>query len=89
MRRNASIARRDHIADFTALDNIDLSSVAGLTFIGDQEFSGNAGQTRYEFEDYTTAIEIDSDGDSALEYRIVIDNAPVGLKETTAGSGIW
>jgi Ca2+-binding RTX toxin-like protein len=82
-------ANTDHITDFDPLaDTIDLSGVGGLSFIGSAAFSGISGQVRYEFENLTTHILIDSDGDSVSDKRIVIDNGTFELVQTASGSNL-
>lgn len=73
----------DHITDLETVDNIDLSAITGLDFIGDSEFSNIVNQMRYVFENGTTAIEIDSTGDGIRDHRIVIDNGEFGLQENS------
>ena len=78
----------DHITDFNVGDEIDLSGITSLNFIGPELFSGTADEVRYKFENGTTVIEVDSTGDGLVDHQIVIDNQSIHLKETSAGSNI-
>lgn len=78
-------ANTDHITDFFSDDQIDLSSISSLSFIGFNEFSNEAGEVRYVFENGTTAIEIDSTGDGVRDHRIVLDNGEIHLIEDGYG----
>ena len=44
-----------------------------FTFIGDAEFSGTAGELRYEQSDMFTAVYGDTDGDGMADFTIVLD----------------
>jgi Ca2+-binding RTX toxin-like protein len=80
-------ANTDHITDFEpGVDTIDLSAIGGLTFIGQSAFTGVAGQMRFDVASGTTEIQIDADGDSVMDDRIVIDNGQFNLTETAPGS---
>jgi Ca2+-binding RTX toxin-like protein len=79
----------DTITDFASVsDQIDLSSIPGLAFIGTNAFSNVSGQVRYELSAGTTRIQIDSDGDGVADRAITIANGQFTLAETTAGSMI-
>jgi Ca2+-binding RTX toxin-like protein len=82
-------ATGDQITDFEALtDQVDLSAIAGLTFIGTNAFSNVAGQMRFEFVSGTTSIQIDSDGNGTADQKITIANGVFALTETAPGSKI-
>lgn len=82
-------------------DQIDLSAITGLTFIGQDSlgedgrgqyvgFDGTANQLRIT-DDYLfkkTLVEIDTDGDSRADYSLVLP-AHLTIEETTAGSMIF
>ena len=73
----------DRILDFVTEDGdlIDLSALDAImgggddafTFIADAEFSGTAGELRYEFFQNTTMIYMDVDGDGGADYAIRLD----------------
>lgn len=75
-------ANTDHITDFSIDDQIDISAITGLTFIGDNNFSNTIGEMRYVFENSSTAIEIDSTGNGVRDHRIVLDNGLFNLQES-------
>jgi Ca2+-binding RTX toxin-like protein len=80
-------ANTDHIIDFEpGLDTVDLSLISGLSFIGQAAFTGVAGQVRFEVGGGQTHIQVDADGDTVFDDRIIIDNGQFDLTETTAGS---
>ncbi len=81
-------AAGDHITDFSYQDTIDLSAIGGLSFIGQAAFSHVAGQIRYGFVGDTTIVEVDANGDGAVDGRIVIDSGAYQLGETAFGSRI-
>lgn len=74
-------ANTDHITDFEQGDNIDLSAISGLIFIGDVAFSNTVNEMRYVFDNGTTIIEIDSTGNGIADHRIIIDNGEFFLSE--------
>jgi Ca2+-binding RTX toxin-like protein/methionine-rich copper-binding protein CopC len=76
------------IGDLDAGDQIDLTGVSGLTFIGATGFTGAAGQMNY-VKDYqgTTTLQFDRDGDGNPDAYIRLgSNLDIG--ETAPGSKI-
>jgi serralysin len=63
-------AGRDVITDFAEGDRIDLTPAGGKTFIGDQLFSGGAGQVRAVTLTGQTIVELDSNGDRIADLQI-------------------
>lgn len=87
---------RDVITDFAqGSDLIDLSALNASKFIGNESFSGQAGQVRYASFDGTTIVELDSNGDRLADFQIELDGAvPLGFGDFlgleidgTAGGG--
>ncbi len=79
------------ITDLKVGDKIDLSAIAGLTFVGlGMNFDGTANQIRIEdhYLPKRTLLEIDADGDRNADYAIVLP-ANLAIEETTAGSRIF
>jgi Ca2+-binding RTX toxin-like protein len=77
-------AGRDTIFDFTSADRIDLHGIDANTkssgnqdfsFIGTKEFSGHAGQLRYEKHSSDTYIYGDTNGDGKADFAIHLDDA--------------
>jgi hypothetical protein len=67
----------DRIRDFEAGDRIDLSRIAdtagvAFTFIGDDAYSGTAGEVRQYTAGLNTVVVADVDGDSTNDFRIVL-----------------
>lgn len=63
----------DTITDFSQAegDSIDLSGVGSFTFVGENGFSGAAGELRYYFDGSgDTIVEMDIDGDATSELAI-------------------
>jgi len=85
---NDLTANFDHVTDFDATDAIDLSSIAGLHFIGGATFSGSADQVRYSSSGPTTSILIDTNGDGISDKGIVLDNGAFALGESSPGSNV-
>ncbi|OFX03827.1 MAG: hypothetical protein A3E78_17310 [Alphaproteobacteria bacterium RIFCSPHIGHO2_12_FULL_63_12] len=84
-------ATGETIADFDFSDLIDLSTIdqsTPLTFIGTAAFSNVAGQMRYRFVGGTTEIQIDVNGDGAVDRTITVTNGQFAIDETAAGSAI-
>ncbi len=73
----------DKIIDFSEDDTIDFSAIAGLSFIGNNPFSGVAGEVRYS----GYYITIDSDGDAEADASLYFSSS-FNFIETTAGSSI-
>jgi Ca2+-binding RTX toxin-like protein len=68
-------ANRDVITDFAEGDKIDLTPAGGRTFIGDQLFSGVAGQVRAVSISDQTIVELDSNGDRLADLQIELAGA--------------
>ncbi len=84
-------ANTDHVTDFEiGVDTVVLSEIpatsGGLFFIGQNAFTNVAGQMRFVVLNGTTEIQIDADGDGALDDRAIIDNGQFNLTETSPGS---
>jgi Ca2+-binding RTX toxin-like protein len=83
------------ITDLAAGDKIDLSAIAGLSFVGiDQEFSGKANQVQVGsvylgLSGNATALQIDTDGDKDADFTLAIQGADLAIEETAAGSRIF
>ena len=61
-------------ADSTNNDDDPMTNdMDDFTFIGDAEFSGTAGELRYEQSDMFTAVYGDTDGDGMADFTIVLD----------------
>lgn len=80
---DSTVTGRDALVDFSQAENdiIDLSQIDADTggagnqafgFIGDDNFSGVAGQLRYETDGWTTHISGDVNGDSAADFEIAL-----------------
>lgn len=83
--------RIETITDLTIGDQIDLSAIAGLTFIGqDVGFDDKANQLRItdNYWPKKTLLEIDTDGDSSADYSLALP-AHLVIEETAAGSMIF
>ena len=63
-------AGRDVIADFAEGDQIDLTGAGGRTFIGNQLFSGTAGQVRAVSLAGQTIVELDANGDRIADFQL-------------------
>ena len=62
---------REIISDVElGIDKIDLSAFAGGAFIGSDSFSGAVNQVRAEIIGGNTILQIDTDGDSAVDMEI-------------------
>jgi Ca2+-binding RTX toxin-like protein len=61
---------RDVITDFARGDQIDLTAAGGRSFIGNQLFTGVAGQVRAVTLSGQTVIELDSNGDRLADLQI-------------------
>ncbi len=82
-------ANTDHITDLELGDNINLSAIPGLIFIGNGSFTNTANEMRYVFENGSTAIEIDSTGDGVRDHRIIIDNGEFDIVEDINAPGTF
>lgn len=70
------VGNRDTITDFEAgIDDIDISNIPGLSFVGTSVFGGIAGQVRLAESAQDTIVAIDLDGDAAADMEIFIDGA--------------
>lgn len=79
----------DTITDLTVGDQIDLSTITGLTFTGfGNNFSGVANQVSVHGEWGTTLLQIDSNGDKIADYGLALP-ANLIIEETAAGSRIF
>ncbi|MDP2902536.1 MAG: calcium-binding protein [Methylovulum sp.] len=80
---------RDTVTDLAVGDNINLSAIAGLVFVGvGNDFSGEANQVRV-YDDYNaTLLQIDTNGDKNADYSLALpDNLTV--EETATGSQVF
>ncbi|WP_244479382.1 hypothetical protein [Rhizobium sp. Leaf384] len=77
-------AGRDTIFDFTSADHIDLRSIDASTkasgnqsfsFLGTKDFTGKAGEVRYEKKASDTYIYADTNGDKKADFAIHLDDA--------------
>jgi Ca2+-binding RTX toxin-like protein len=70
----------DTITDFSHAehDKIDLKKLSfdKLDFIGDGEFDGKAGELRATQQGSQTLVEVDTDGDKAANFALLLDNHP-------------
>lgn len=87
----------DTITDFDTDDVIDLrynslnpfgSPVRADIFIGASQFSGVAGEYRYQIQGTQTVVQVDSDGDMIVDQTLTISNGAFILSETFTGSNI-
>jgi large repetitive protein len=78
----------DVIVDFEGGDRVDLSAIAGLSFIGPAAFTGVAGQARYAWVPGNTVLQIDSDGDGVSNASLLLGGGQVSLGETLPGSRV-
>ncbi len=80
---------RDTITDLAVGDKIDLSAIAGLTFVGvGNTFSGVANQVCISDDYNATLLQIDTNGDASADYSIALAGN-LTIEETTAGSKIF
>ena len=70
------------IGDFSPGDLIDLSALRGFRFITDAQFSGEAGEIRFD----GVSILVDSDGDALADRGLGMGLAAWGLEETAPGT---
>jgi Ca2+-binding RTX toxin-like protein len=78
----------DLVSGLESADKIDLSAIAGLTFIGSNGFSGIAGQTRYSWGGGNTTLQLDADGNGSTDASLLLSGAQFILGETTPGSNV-
>lgn len=67
----------DRITDFTPGEDRMQFTGLGLHLIGDQSFSGTAGELRWFFHGGRTMVEADLDGDGIADMAILLNNAPI------------
>ncbi|WP_100366326.1 M10 family metallopeptidase C-terminal domain-containing protein [Yoonia maricola] len=78
----AGSGNRDTINDFqTGIDDIDLSNIDGLSFVGTAGFSGTSGEVRLNENGGDTIIQMDSNGDGNADLEIFVDGV-TGLSES-------
>lgn len=87
------LARSTRIFDFEGRDRIDFTLPAafdeqGARYIGQDTFTGRAGEYRTTAEGRSTVIEIDADGDAVADGVIVLGDRGLILRETAAGSNV-
>ena len=78
----------DTVNGLETVDRLDLSEIAGLSFIGANAFSGVAGQVRYAWSGGNTTLQIDSDGNGVANVSLQITGGQYILGETAPGSHI-
>jgi Ca2+-binding RTX toxin-like protein len=89
----------DTITDFDGDDVIDLSYNTASElwanggyladhFIGNDSFTGTAGEYRYYVEGGQTFLEADTDGDGVGDQMLTLSNGQYALNETYSGSNI-
>ena len=65
---------RDSIADFQkGVDKIDLAGAS--SFIGNNAFTGNAGELRYAATSEQTVVELDSNGDRIADLQLLLSGS--------------
>lgn len=70
----AGAGNRDTISDFVVgTDDIDLSNIDGLSFVGTTAFTNTAGEVRFDESGGDTIVQVDSDGDGSADLEIFID----------------
>ncbi len=92
-------ADNDKIIDFSIGDTLDFSKISSHRFIGNQAFSGIAGEIRYDYQpEYLqgaipfttlldkTTVEIDSDGDGEADVFLTV-NGRINFVEAQPKSG--
>lgn len=78
---------RESVEDMAAGDLLHLGALGGFVFIGDNAFSGRAGEIRQS----SRFLQIDTNGDGAADGFVDVRTAaflPVALEEVTPGSRI-
>ena len=61
------------LIDVSRIDAIRGGGDDAFRFIGDNAFTGRAGQLRYEIDGDSTYVEIDTDGDAVYDYYIELN----------------
>jgi len=77
----------DRIVDFSAGDQIDLSAIAGLRFLGEGAFTGAAGDVRVSYAAGLTTLLFDTRGYGTADVVLTLDGT-LRLAESKAGSRI-
>ncbi|WP_302466833.1 calcium-binding protein [Teichococcus coralli] len=77
----------DRIVDFSAGDQLDLSAIAGLSFLGEAAFTGTAGEVRVSYGAGSTMLLFDTRGFGAADLVLTLDGT-LRLAESKAGSRI-
>lgn len=71
----AGAGNRDTITDFDiGTDDIDLSNINGLSFVGTTAFTNTAGEVRLDENGGDTIVQVDSNGDGSADLEILIDS---------------
>lgn len=79
---DSSVAKSDHITDFSAEDEIDLFYLDGdttqagqqpLIWIGTAGFSHFAGEFRYSVVSGNAVVQADTNGDGQADFQIILD----------------
>jgi len=79
----------DLISDLAVGDKIDLSAIAGLSFVGvGNDFSGAGNEIRVRTLD-NTVFDIDTNADSSPDYSLYLTNGRLNIEETSSGSRIF
>jgi len=79
----------DRITDIAVGDKINLSAIAGLSFVGiGNDFSGASNEIRVTTDYGETSLDIDTDGDKYADFSLSLSGNP-SLEETTPGSRIF
>ncbi len=84
---NITHASGDKIVDFSAGDTLNFSAIANLSFIGNTQFSGVAGQIRYYDYWASSSLAVDSNGDAEADVYLQFVGQ-VNFTETAPGSKI-
>jgi len=85
----------EKITDLAVGDTINLSAIAGLSFVGvGNDFTGQANQVRvvgntWTGSAYSTTLEIDTDGDESADHVLAVTGTNRVIEETAAGSRIF
>ena len=69
---------------FLQLESLDGAPTTTLSFVGDDGFSGTAGEIGYRFEDGNTIVAFDVDGDGGADESLTILGEEVALAVTGA-----
>lgn len=78
----AGANQRDKIVGFkSTVDDVDLTYIDGLTWIGKSGFSDTAGEVRWRKIDSGVLLEIDGDGDGSADFAVLMR----GISKIVAG----